>query len=435
MKIVNSKKLSTTEMRIAALQIAEAGLSAIDSGNIIKEILSYGEGLVKVRDKEFVLKKGSKLLVIGVGKCAIEATQAAEEILGNSITGGLVLDTRENNICEFKKIECFRGTHPMPSDKNVAVTKRIMEILKGLSAEDLVIFLISGGGSTLLCLPEEGGRCVDEQLILSQLFIAGASIQEINVIRKHMSLARGGYLAKAAYPARIVSLIFSDVPGNDIGTIASGPTVLDESTMANADAMLKKYNLLKKCGLKHCGLIETPKEKKYFKNVYNTVVVSNDKALKSMSNEAEKLGYRPEIKGVNMTGEAKKVGQRVVEELKKAPPGSALLYGGETTVLITDRSGRGGRNQEFCLSALLSLPPQDFLVLAMASDGRDNGPYSGAMVDGETLKKVASEKLEPAKLLNSNNSSVFFEKTGDYLIMDSTGSNVSDLVVALSKPK
>ena len=435
MKIVNSQKLSTTEMRIVALQIAEAGLSAIDSGNIIKETLSYGEGLVKVRDKEFVLKKGSKLLVIGVGKCAIEAAQAAEEILGDSITGGLVLDTRENNICEFKKIECFKGTHPMPSDKNVAATKRIMEILKGLSTEDLVIFLISGGGSTLLCLPEEGERCIDEELILSQLFIAGASIQEINVIRKHMSLARGGYLAKAAYPARIVSLIFSDVPGNDIGTIASGPTVLDESTMADADTMLKKYNLLKKCGLEHCGLIETPKEKKYFKNVYNTVVVSNDQALKSMSNEAKKLGYRPEIKGVNLTGEAKKVGRRVVEELQKAPPGSALLYGGETTVLITDRRGRGGRNQELCLSALLSLPPQDFLVMALASDGRDNGPYSGALVDGETLKKVSSGKLEPAKLLNSNNSSVFFEKTEDYLIMDSTRSNVSDLVVALSKPK
>ncbi|OHA91113.1 MAG: hypothetical protein A2665_02880 [Candidatus Zambryskibacteria bacterium RIFCSPHIGHO2_01_FULL_46_30] len=435
MKIVNSKKLSTTAMRIAALQIAEAGLSAIDSRNIIKEVLSYGENLVKVRDKEFVLKKGSKLLVIGVGKCAIEAAQAAEEILGDSITGGLVLDTRENNICEFKKIECFKGTHPMPSDKNVAATKRIMEILKGLSPEDLVIFLISGGGSTLLCLPEEGGQCVDEQLILSQLFIAGASIQEINTVRKHISLARGGHLAQAAYPARIISLIFSDVPSNDMSVIASGPTVMDKSTIADAEVVLKKYDVLTKCGLEHCGLIETPKEAKYFKDAYNTVVISNDRALAVMSEEAEKLGYHPEIKESSMTGEARNVGQHIAEKLRETPPGSALLYGGETTVVITNTDGKGGRNQELCLSALLFLPHKDSLIMALASDGRDNGPYAGAIADGETLMKAESEGLKPEEFLDSNNSSVFFEKTEDYLIMDSTGSNVSDLVVALSKPK
>ena len=435
MKITNSKELSTTEMRVAAIAIAEAGITAIDTASIIKENLHYSESSVRVGDKKFGLKKGSKLLVIGIGKCAIEAAHMAEDILGDSLTGGIVLDTRENNICEFMKIECFSGTHPMPSDKNVAATKRITGILRNLSPDDLVLFLISGGGSTLLCLPEEGAQCLDEELVLNQLFNVGASIQEINIIRKHMSLARGGHLARAAYPARVASLIFSDVPGNDISTIASGPTVMDKSTIADADTVLEKYNILTKCGLKHCGLVETPKEEKYFKDVYNMVVVSNERALEAMSKAAEKLGYHPYVKEVAMTGVARSVGQHIVEELSKTSPGSALLYGGETTVVIANAGGRGGRNQELCLSALSVLPSQNYLVASFASDGQDNGPYAGAIVDGETFMKAESRKLKIEEFLNSNNSSEFFEKTGDYLVMGNTGSNVSDLVIALSKAK
>lgn len=428
-KISNFEGLAITELRISALKIAEAGLLAIETGRAVKETLQFKEGNLIAADRKYELLPENKLIIVGVGKCAIEAGKAAEEILGDRISGGIVLDTRENNICEFVKIECFKGTHPFASEQNIAATQKIIEILKELNKNDLVIFLISGGGSTLLCLPEEGYNCLPEKLIVSALFNQGATIQEINTIRKHTSLARGGYLAKHAYPARVVSLIFSDVPGDDLSFVASGPTVKDTTTMADADAVLSKYGVLQTCSLEHCGLLETPKEEKYFENVYNYLAVSNTKALEAMRAKAVALGFSVAIIDSQLAGEARKVGEKIAALIQNSNSQTAKIYGGETTVIIKSK-GKGGRNQELALSALSGVGA-DTLVLALASDGRDNGPYAGAIADAETQRKAEAQKLEPQDFLQVNNSSEFFEKTGDLLMTGETGANVSDLIIAL----
>lgn len=429
MKITNFDALSTTPLRSAALKIAEAGLQAVDTKTVIKKSVSFRNGRLSVLGRDFNLSAAGKLIVIAVGKCAIDASMELQNILGDAITGGAVLDVRENNLCRFEKIECLVGSHPIPSEANVDATQKILEKLSGLTQNDLVLFVISGGGSTLLCLPEAGKTCVDEKLIVEELLKSGATIQEINTIRKHMSLARGGFLAKEAFPAQAVSLIFSDVPGNDLGFVASGPTMKDQTTIAEADRIMAKYNVLRTCGIEHCGLIETPKDDKYFSNVYNVVVASNDLALEAMAQKAVEQAFKVQIKSAALTGEAKIVGKQISAEINRAPSGSVYLYGGETTVKVIGL-GRGGRNQELVLGSLVGLTT-DTSVISIASDGKDNGPYAGAIADTETAKKASIRNLSPDKFLAENDSSNFFEQTQDLIITNDTGSNVSDLIIAI----
>lgn len=431
MVIKNYSELATTHLREVALKIAERGLEAIETKSVVKRSVRLKDNSLIIADKEYLLSEIGKIVVVGVGKCAVLAASALQDILGDKISSGVVLDVKENSICEFNKIECISGTHPLPSEANVKATKKIINTLSGLSENDLCFFIISGGGSTLLCQPEEGTSYINEKVVMEGLISLAAPIGEINIIRRHMSLARGGYLAKYAYPAKVASLIFSDVPDNDLNTIASGPTVKDPTTIEDADKILAKYNVLEKCGLKHCGLVETPKEDKYFKNVSNTIVVSNEKALVAMKDEAEKLGFQSSIKSTTLIGEAKEAGLLIATALKQVDEGQAMLYGGETTVTLTT-PGRGGRNQELALAALEEIGQAGSgLILTLASDGCDNGEYAGAIVDAETSKKAKSMGLEGKVYLDQHFSTDFFEKTNDLLITGNTGSNVSDLTIAL----
>lgn len=430
MKIVNTNDLlKTNERRKPLLDIIEAGFEVIDPKAVIRDSIRLEGNQLCVQDITCSLATTKRIFVIGVGKCAVEAAEALEEILGEKIFGGIVLDVSKPNVCTLKKIECLLGTHPMPSEKNIDATKKMIQLLADVTAEDVVLCIVSGGGSTLLCLPEEGATCVEEQAILTALFRAGAPIQDINVIRKHMSLARGGYVAKYAYPAQVISLIFSDVPGDDISFVASGPTVKDATTIEDADRILEKYTVLKTCGLQHCGLIETPKEDMYFERVRNSVVSTNKDALRAMAKRAGALGFSPDIRTDHLSGEAREVAERIVKELRGAPPKSVLLYAGETTVTIIG-SGSGGRNQELALSALRFVSESE-MIGAIASDGRDNGKYAGAIADVAGRKKAEEAGLDIPLSLEHNDSASFFEKTGDYFLTGDTGSNVSDLIIAL----
>lgn len=432
MFIRNYDELKTSPIREVALKIAERGLLAIDTKNVIKENVSLEGDMIIISDRRYEIPKTGKLIVIGVGKCSILAASALEEVLGEKISSGLVLDVKENDFCRLTRIECLRGSHPFPSDANILASKKILSMLSDLKSEDLCLFVISGGGSTLLCLPEDGATCLEEKTILEELMNSGAPIEDVNIVRKHMSLARGGHLAKQAFPAQVVSLIFSDVPGNDLGTIASGPTVKDTTTIKDADRILSKYGILDKCGLEHCGLIETPKDEKYFKNVYNVLVVSNEKALNAMKEEAERSGRKALIEDTSFSGEAKDFGSFVAEAIKGAEKNRVLLYGGETTVTIKGPAGRGGRNQELAFSALESIGEDgEEVVLALASDGRDNGEYAGAVVDKNTLVKARNMNLDTRKYLETHNLTELFEKTGDLIVTGNTGANVSDLVIAI----
>ena len=426
MKIKNFEELAVNGMRQAVLEIAEAGLNGIDTKSILRKSVKIEDGNLSVYDEKFLLKEGGRIFVVGVGKCAADGAEELENILGNRLSAGAVIDVKETR--KLKTIKSYVGTHPLPSEENIEAIKEIVKILKNLDEDDLVIFIVSGGGSTLLCLPDDKG-CLEERGIVQTLMKAGAPIQEINVVRKHLSFARGGYLAKYAYPAKIISLIFSDVPTDDIQFIASGPTVRDTTTIQDAEEVLAKYEVLRVCGIEKCGLIETPKEENYFKSVKNIVIVSNRTALDAMRMKAENLGFRVEICTNCISGEAREAGKRIIGELAGAFPKTVLLYGGETTVTVKGH-GKGGRNMELVLSALKGIRDGQ-IIMAIATDGVDNTEFAGAICDILTKEKAKAEGLDPKKFLQNNDSYHFFEKTGDYIITGKTGSNVSDLIIAI----
>jgi glycerate-2-kinase len=349
-----------------------------------------------------------------------------EEILGDRITRGVVVDVK---VCpSSKRLATFCGTHPLPSDENMVAAQAIVDSLLGLTERDAALFVISGGGSTLLFLPEDK-KNKEEVAIFNALTNAGAAIQEMNIVRRHLSLARGGHLARAAYPARVVSMIMSDVPGDDPSAIASGPTVKDATSIADAVAVLEKYNVPQVCSVENCGLIETPKDNKYFEHATNVIAVSSKRALEAMKTAAEKLGYRGVIRGMELTVEAREMGRAVVEQLHAAPSKTVLLWGGETTVTVHGM-GQGGRNQEFAGGGL-NFVREEEEVLSLASDGRDHGLFAGAICDTITRKVAEDIGLRVDFFLNNNNTQPFFERTGSYLVTGDTGSNVSDLIIAL----
>lgn len=431
MKIQNRITIGTTAFRKRALEIVEAGFAAIDTAAAIERGVRFEKNTLCVGNEWCSLAETKRVFVVGIGKCAADAGAALERVLGDHLTGGVVLSIRKPEAKTSGKIEYLIGTHPMPSEQNVEATKRIVSLLKGLTEHDLVMFVVSGGGSTLLCFPESGMRCIDEELILKTLFVRGATIQEINTIRKHTSLARGGNLAKYAYPAQSVALIFSDVPGDNMEFIASGPTVKDTTTVRDADAILAKYDILRTCGFTHCGLMETPKEDKYFVNVRNILFISNTTALDAMAETAQKQGFVPKIYTARLEGEARDVAETIMNELHDAPPKTALLYGGETTVTVKVK-GKGGRCLELGLSALRFIKEGELLI-PFASDGRDNTDFSGPICDIITIKNAAAGKLDITEHLEGNQSYRFFATTGDYLMTGDTGSNVSDLIVGLKE--
>ena len=426
MKIKNFRKLAVSEERKKLLKIIEAGLEAIDTKKAISNAVKIEKGKLLIYNHAFSLKNAEKIVVVGIGKCSLEAAAVLEKKLGKRLTGGIVLDVHEG---ELKKIQTYTGDHPLMSPRNIDATKKIIELLSGLTEKDLVIFVISGGGSALLCQPK-GFTCIEESAVVDGLIHSGADIYETNTVRKHLSLARGGFLAKYAYPARVVSLIFSDVIGDNLEFVASGPTVKDTTTLEQAKNVLEKYKIYKKIGLSPLNLIETPKDDKYFERVRNILFISNQTALDAMSEKSLEFGYMPRICKNNLSGEARKVAKEIIDELSKEKLGTVLLYGGETTVKIEGR-GKGGRNQELSLSGLRYIKDNQLLI-SVASDGRDNSENAGGICDIITKEMAKKHNLDIEKYLKENNSYDFFAKTGDYLKTGDTGSNVSDIIIAIN---
>lgn len=421
MKIKNFEQLAQSDVRKKALKIAEAGLEAIDTSKAVADAVSIKSGELFVKHQKFSLHDYKNIYVVAIGKCANEAARVLEQVLGDRIADGIAFDLKKS---KFKKLKSYAGKHPYPAQMNVDITEEIIKLLKPTTERDLVIFIVSGGGSTLLCSPDKM-FCQDEVKILQALFKAGANIKEINTVRKHISRARGGQLAKYAYPSRVVSLIFSDIPGNDLTMVASGPTYLDATTIEDAEAVLSKYQVLKKCSLDHCGLIETPKQKKYFENVTNILLVSDELALHAMAAEAQGLGFRVRLKPGDLKDDILLQAPKVLTELNEMKPSTVLLYSGETTMTKFNARGGGGRNLELALATVRRLRDNE-LVLTLASDGEDNSDLAGAIADQNTfhkLQKLGDVGEQPAYGL--------FKQTGDYILTGKTGSNISDLLIAL----
>ena len=397
-------------------------------------------------DYIFDLRKFKHVYVVGGGKAGGKMAQAIEEIMGKRVIAGVVnipYGTRQRT----KVIELNEASHPVPNETGVDGTFRIMGIAERAEKNDLVICLISGGGSSLMTLPREGISLNDLQALTNMLLKSGAEITEINAIRKHLSAFKGGWLAKKAYPATVLNLILSDVIGDHLDSIASGPTVPDSSTFRDAKKILEKYDIwlnapasIRKIFLKGAkGLLqETPKpDDVAFEKVYNLIIGNNRTASQAAVDYLHSKGLKTLLLTDILHGEAREAGKALA---KLASDGFAcdlssfehlgIVAGGETTVTVAGK-GLGGRNQELSLSAALNLKEsEDCVIASFSTDGVD-GPtdVAGAIVDGYTLKRAKQLGLDPKKYLENNDSYNFFLKLGDLIYTEKTGTNVNDIAV------
>lgn len=423
--IKNTEQLSVTPARTALLAIAEAGYQAIRTPSVIRNAVSHTDNTLTVQDLTFDLAEYRHLYVIGVGKCSVDAAIELEAILGDRITAGAVLDVRPTD--RLSRITAYEGTHPYPSKQNVEYTAKLLEIAEQATQHDLVIAIISGGGSTLLAQPVTH-TYAEEAALVRHLFKKGATIEELNTVRKHLSRARGGHLAAAVHPATLVTLIFSDVPGDDLHIIASGPTVLDPSTCKDAIEVLKRHDV-DDATFGHEHLFETPKDPEVFSHVHNRLVVTNGTALEAMRDRAQELGYKAHIGDTRLQGEARVVAADIVKRLHNEKERTVLLYGGETTVTITG-PGKGGRNTELAAGAL-SVVHDDELVTSLASDGRDNTELAGGIADAHTREQANLRGLRPEDYLFTNDTYTLFHTLQQGVETGYTGANVADLVIAI----
>ena len=420
----NFESIARTPLRKQALLIGEAVYEAINTKAVIDRTVNYNEKTeaLKIADRLFDLKKFKRVLCIGFGKVALEAVTEIQAKLQHKIVCGFVIDLKEGSL---GNIVCRVGTHPYPSKVNVEATKELLAMLSGSSEDDLILFVVSGGGSSLLCSPHEMS-CEVQVSIIASLTAAGSPIRDINTVRKHISNVKGGQLAKLCYPATVVSLIFSDVPGDDMSLVASGPTVLDATTVQDAKEILSRYNILDKCGLASCTLLETPKEQKYFENVYNVIVVSSKEAMAAAKSKAQDLGWNVLVYSDRYEGNAHELGKKVVKLVER---GQCLIGAGETTVIVKGH-GLEGRSQAMALAAL-PLLNDDQVLLALASDGQDHSDAAGAIVDSTSLKVAQKLGLDGQVYLDNNDSYHYFESTGDLVFTGLTGSNISDFFICL----
>lgn len=422
-------------------EIFLAGLSGVEPYSLVKRKVRLEGDILKVEQLELDLSQFGSIYLVGAGKAFAAQAKAIEEILGQKIKAGIGV-TKYGHTLPLERIKLFEAGHPLPDKEGGQATEAILGLLSEAKEEDLILCLLSGGGSALLFAPVRGISLEEIAQLNAALLSCGAKIDEINAVRKHLSSVKGGQLAKRAYPARLVSLILSDVIGDPLDVIASGPTTGDESTFADALKVLKRYDLEDKVPtaiLSHLqrGEPETPKkEDKIFERVTNIIIGNNRQALYAARDKAGELGFTPLILTSEMEGEAKeaaKVFASICKEIRSSSnpmsPPACILAGGETTVTLKG-DGRGGRNQEFALAAAMQIKGfEEITILAAGTDGTD-GPTeaAGAVVDGKTLSKIDKD---PEEYLKNNDSYHFFKDSPCHLITGPTRTNVMDMVIGL----
>jgi glycerate 2-kinase len=444
------RQLSDTERkrRDRVWDIMSTALAAVDPAQAIRQNVSLEGDSLRIGQRSCDLSGYERIFIVGGGKAGSPMVAAIEKILGQRVTAGLVnvkhgyLPPEGANI---QRVEIVEAGHPTPDEAGRRGAERMVEMLSDLTEKDLVICLISGGGSALMTLPQPTISLSDVQALTGVLLRCGATINEINAVRKHISRIKGGQLARLIHPAQVVSLILSDVVGNPLDVIASGPTVPDTTTFAQAYGVLEKYDLLDKVPasiVEHLAagvagkMAETPKEgDAVFATVYNLIVGSNEIAARAALNRARESGFNTQLLSTYVEGEAREVAKvlaAVAKEMAKSgqpiPRPGCLVVGGETTVTITGE-GKGGRNQEMALAAALAIEGwEDVMVVALATDGTD-GPTdaAGAVATGETVAWAREFGLDPEEYLANNDSYHFFEALGELIVTGPTNTNVNDL--------
>jgi glycerate-2-kinase len=446
--IMNGETQLNRKARELALKSLESALNASDPKQIIKSKVLLKNSTLHVDKYSFDLKKFRNVYVIGGGKASGSMAEALEQVLGRLIRMGLV-NVPYGSKHKTEIIELHEASHPIPDDSGVEGTRRMLEIAEKAGENDLIICLISGGGSSLMPLPRGEITITDKKEITNALLKCGATINEINTVRKHISDFKGGWLAKKAYPATILNLILSDVVGDPLDFIASGPTVPDSTTFSDAIKVLKKYGLLDKVPTSirkvllegEKGTIpETPKANdEAFKKVFNVIIGNNRLASKTAQECLKSEGLNTLLLTATLEGEARHVGTMlaaIAHEVSVSgnpiPKPAGIIAGGETTVTITGK-GKGGRNQEIALAAVLKINGMDGAVLASISTDGIDGPTdaAGAIVDGKTLVKAVKKGLTPEEYLAENNSYNFFSKLEDLIFTGQTGTNVNDISVII----
>jgi glycerate 2-kinase len=432
------------ERRERALAVLSTALEAVDPVNAVKRQVSLSDDILRIGQRTYDLTHYRNIYVIGGGKAGGSMAQAVEEILGRRVTAGLI-NVKYGYGAETEIIRLNEAGHPIPDAAGMAGTKQMAELARQATDEDLVLCLISGGGSALMTLPAEGITLADMKSLTDAFLRCGATINEINAVRKHLSQTKGGNLARLAHPAEIASLILSDVVGNPLDVIASGPTVADTTTFADAYGVIEKYSLLEvlprpiverlRQGAE--GLIpETPKVgAEAFTRTHNLIIASNEVAAEAAMAKAEGLGFHTLLLSTFVEGEAREVAKvfaalakEILHSGRPVSRPACVVAGGETTVTIRGK-GLGGRNQEMALSAALEIAGlEEVMIIPLATDGTD-GPTdaAGAIADGSTLRRAQEAGLSAPQYLADNDSYHFFQQLGDLLITGPTNTNVNDL--------
>jgi hydroxypyruvate reductase len=476
---VNPDLLLTHSLRAApwgaaAARVLAAALAAADPGAAVRRSLRHEGELLYVGERTYDLARIERVLLVSFGKAGLPMARAAADILGERLSGGVVVTKAGQPILDFgfsisdlplsqskigypagvnprSKIQVITSGHPVPDTRSVAAGQAVAGLLAGASERDLVLALISGGGSALFTLPVPDVALDDLQALTRALLASGASINEINTLRKHLDRVKGGGLARLAHPAALAALVLSDVVGSPLDVIASGPAVADTTTFTDAWAVLERYGLAQGAPapiLAHlrrglAGAIpDTPKPgDPALAGVQNVVVASGAQAAAAALDMARVEGFQTLLLTTYMQGEAREVGRAlaaVAREIAASgnplPRPACLVAGGETTVTLRG-DGRGGRNQELALAAVADLAGLERVALvALATDG-DDGPTdaAGAVVTGETLARAQALGLDPAAHLAHNDAYPFFAALGDLLRPGPTHTNVNDLTFIFAR--
>ncbi len=412
--VKNIETLSSSKPRADALRILEAGYDAINTERIVQTHISVTDESITVRGHTFDIRPFKNIYLMGFGKGSCVAINELYNLLKTRVKKSVVIDRAVLTTCPVE-IEAFAGTHPLPSETNVKATQVLMGVAEEAGEDDLVLVVVAGGGSALLCSSIE--ECDQSTRLFEEFERVGAPIEEVNLVRKHISSLKGGGLAEVLHPATVVGLVFSDIVGGNPEEVASGPTYYDASTIDDARAVLQRYGLESKFVLQ-----ETPKDRSHFEKVTNIVLISNEDALEAMGNVAHSIGY----KSVIVPKPLYEFTQEALQEIfSRGAPGTVVLAGGEVRFKVPEDHGQGGRCQFFALEALHMLGPRDIFVAA-ASDGRDNSEKAGAIVDQGTVERIAEQKINLEHHRARADTIPAFEKTGDEILTGPTEANVSD---------
>lgn len=451
------------ELTRQAKIIFRAALAEVKPEALIRKSVQKRGEMLFIRDRCFDLGSYGNIYLAAIGKAAPWMAGSLAGILGRRLSKGIVVCPAGQSLT-VPGIRCLPGAHPLPDGRSLKAAHAILDLAGGAGPKDLLFILISGGGSSQVCLPLQPVTLEEKRRVTGELLRAGADIAELNTVRKHLSAIKGGRLAEAAYPATVVTLIISDVIGNDIGTIASGPTAWDSSTYKDAVQVLQKYRLWSKVPASVRKVLTEGLEGKrpetlkigdrVFRRVSNFVIGDVLAALQGAARKAEELGFQAVICTSTDSGEAREAAGKYMTFLANLANTKrafrrplCLLAGGELTVTVKGK-GKGGRNTEFALAALLELmkkplllssaekgqPRLRYLVSSLGTDGRD-GPTdaAGAWVTAHTLSKTRALGLDPVRYLEENDSYSFFKRAGGLVITGPTRTNVMDLRLFLLK--